>query len=111
MARASHSQHIGACCSTTSPRVRAGHNPPLDWEREKVVTTASDHAIGPEPNLLADSRTACQEDPQSIPLPVLNSDEMAQLKRLDRAKILGGYYKPFRRAEVFIGSLAAARRR
>ena len=26
---------------------------------------------------------------------MLNSDEMAQLKRLDRAKILGGYYKPF----------------
>ena len=30
-----------------------------------------------------------------IPQPVLTSDEMAQLKRLDRASQLGGYYKPY----------------
>ncbi len=29
-------------------------NPPLDWEREKIVTSL-ESAIGPEPNLLADS--------------------------------------------------------
>ena len=67
-------------------------NPPLDWEREKIVTCL-ESAIGPEPNLLADSELHAKKI--LIPLPVLNSDEMAQLKRLDRAKILGGYYKPF----------------
>ena len=67
-------------------------NPPLDWEREKIVTSL-ESAIGPEPNLLADSELHAKKI--LIPLPVLNSDEMAQLKRLDRAKILGGYYKPF----------------
>ena len=29
-------------------------NPPLDWEREEIVTSL-ESAIGPEPNLLADS--------------------------------------------------------
>ena len=55
--------------------------------------TSLESAIGPEPNLLADSELHAKKI--LIPLPVLNSDEMAQLKRLDRAKILGGYYKPF----------------
>nr|WP_205832755.1 glutamate synthase large subunit [Bifidobacterium sp. DSM 109957] len=67
-------------------------NPPLDWEREEVVTCL-ESAIGPEPNLLADSELHAKKI--LIPLPVINSDEMAQLKRLDRAKILGGYYKPY----------------
>ena len=55
--------------------------------------TCLESAIGPEPNLLADSELHAKKI--LIPLPVVNSDEMAQLKRLDRAKILGGYYKPF----------------
>ena len=69
-------------------------NPPLDWEREKTVTSL-ESAIGPEPNLLADSELHAKKV-TLIPLPVLNSDEMAQLKRLDRAKTLGlAIYKPF----------------
>ncbi len=67
-------------------------NPPLDWEREEIVTSL-ESAIGPEPNLLADEELHAKKI--IIPLPVINNDEMAQLKRLDRAKILSGYYKPF----------------
>lgn len=67
-------------------------NPPLDWEREEIVTCL-ESAIGPEPNLLADEELHARKI--MIPLPVVDSDEMAKLKRLDRAPILGGYYKPF----------------
>ena len=67
-------------------------NPPLDWEREEIVTSL-ESAIGPEPNLLADSELHAKKI--LIPLPVVNSDEMAQLKRLDKARILGGYYRPY----------------
>ncbi|RSX52450.1 glutamate synthase [Bifidobacterium callimiconis] len=67
-------------------------NPPLDWEREEIVTCL-ESAIGPEPNLLEDSELHAKK--VLIPLPVIDSDEMAQLKRLDRAKVLGGYYRPF----------------
>ena len=37
-------------------------NPPLDWEREEIVTSL-ESAICPEPNLLEDSGAARQEDP------------------------------------------------
>ena len=67
-------------------------NPPLDWEREDIVTCL-ESAIGPEANLLEDVELHAKK--VLIPLPVIDSDEMAQLKRLDRAPILGGYYKPF----------------
>ena len=67
-------------------------NPPLDWEREEIVTSL-ESAIGPEPNLLEDVEQHAKKI--IIPLPVINSDEMAQLKRLDRTKLLNGYYRPF----------------
>ncbi len=67
-------------------------NPPLDWEREEIVTCL-ESAIGPEPNLLDDGELHAKKI--VIPLPVINSEEMAQLKRLDRAAVLNGYYKPF----------------
>ena len=81
-----------ACCSTTSPRSSHRSPTPLDWEREEIVTSL-ESAIGPEPNLLADSELHAKKI--LIPLPVVNSDEMAQLKRLDKARILGGYYRPY----------------
>lgn len=67
-------------------------NPPLDWERESIVTSLSS-AIGPEPNLLEDSPEHAKKI--VIPLPVIDSDSMAQLKRLDRAPILEGHYRPY----------------
>lgn len=67
-------------------------NPPLDWEREKIVTSIAS-AIGPEPNLLED----CAQHAKKVVIdqPVINSDEMAQLKRIDRAPQLEGYYQPY----------------
>ncbi len=67
-------------------------NPPLDWEREKIVTSV-ESAIGPEPNLLDDC--ALHAKKILIEQPVITSDEMAQLKRLDRAVQLDGYYRPY----------------
>ena len=67
-------------------------NPPLDWEREEIVTCL-ESAIGPEPNLLEDAELHARKI--LIPLPVIDSDEMAQLKRLDRARVLGGHYRPY----------------
>ena len=67
-------------------------NPPLDWERERMVTSL-ESAIGPEPNLLMDSPLHAKKI--VIPQPIIDSEEMAKLKRLDRAQALGGYYKPF----------------
>ena len=67
-------------------------NPPLDWERERMVTSL-ESAIGPEPNLLEDS--ALHAKKIVIPEPIIDSEEMAKLKRLDRAPMLDGYYKPF----------------
>lgn len=66
-------------------------NPPLDWEREKIVTSI-ESAIGPEPNLLEDCATHAKKI--LIEQPVIDSDEMAQLKNVDRARQLDGYYKP-----------------
>ena len=59
-------------------------NPPLDWEREEIVTSL-ESAIGPEPNLLADSELHAKKI--LIPLPVVNSDEMAQLKMCIRDRL------------------------
>lgn len=67
-------------------------NPPLDWERERIVTCLTS-AIGPEPNLLVDGEPHARKI--VIPLPVIDSDEMAQLKRLDRAPQLEGHYRPY----------------
>lgn len=67
-------------------------NPPLDWEREEIVTSIAS-AIGPEPNLLEDQPLHAKKI--KIDRPVVNSDQMAQLKRLEHARILGGYYKPY----------------
>ena len=67
-------------------------NPPLDWERERVVTSL-ESAIGPEPNLLEDGAPHARKI--LIPLPVVDSDDMARLKRLDRAPKLEGHYKPY----------------
>ena len=66
-------------------------NPPLDWEREKIVTSI-ESAIGPEPNLLEDCATHAKKI--LIEQPVIDSDEMAQLKNVDRARQLDGYYEP-----------------
>lgn len=67
-------------------------NPPLDWEREKIVTSI-ESAIGPEPNLLEDC--AMHAKKIVIAQPVIDNDEMAKLKRINRARQLDGYYQPY----------------
>ncbi|KFI65963.1 glutamate synthase large subunit [Bifidobacterium cuniculi] len=67
-------------------------NPPLDWEREKIVTSI-ESAIGPEPNLLEDCATHAKKI--VIAQPVIDNDEMAKLKRINRARQLDGYYQPY----------------
>jgi glutamate synthase (NADPH/NADH) large chain len=69
-------------------------NPPLDWEREEIVTCL-ESAIGPEPNLLDDTELHAKQDPHPR-WPVVNSDEMAQLKRLDQGEAYSAdYYRPY----------------
>lgn len=67
-------------------------NPPLDWERERIVTSIRS-AIGPEPNLLEDSPAHAKKI--VIDEPVLDSVQMAQIKRIDRARALEGHYRPY----------------
>ncbi|KFF30917.1 glutamate synthase large subunit [Bifidobacterium bombi] len=67
-------------------------NPPLDWERESIVTSLNS-AIGPETDILEDIEPGARKI--IIEQPVVDSDEMAQLKRLDKAPVLGGHYRPF----------------
>lgn len=67
-------------------------NPPLDWERERMVTSIAS-AIGPEPNLLVDEPLHAKKI--LIDEPVLDSEQMAQLKRIDRVRALDDYYQPF----------------
>nr|WP_232345604.1 MULTISPECIES: glutamate synthase large subunit [Bifidobacterium] len=66
-------------------------NPPLDWEREELVTSIAS-AIGPEPNLLEDTPEHAWKI--HIDLPVVDSVQMAQIKRLDRAPVLEGRFRP-----------------
>lgn len=66
-------------------------NPPLDWEREQIVTSL-ESVIGPEVNLLDDCESHAKKI--QIPLPVIDNDQMAQLKRLDRVSELNGFCSP-----------------
>ena len=71
-------------------------NPPLDSIREEVVTSLST-GIGPERNLL--SATPMHAQQVSLSFPVLNNDELAKIKHIDRnqdaghAKTISGLYR------------------
>ena len=56
-------------------------NPPLDAIREEMVTSLSS-SIGPESNLLEPGPDSCHQI--VIPYPVLDSDELAKLVRINR---------------------------
>ena len=78
-------------------------NPPLDSIREEVVTSLST-GIGPERNLLAATPEHAQQ--VSLSFPVLNNDELAKIKHIDRiegaghAKIVSGLYRADQGAEA-----------
>ena len=56
-------------------------NPPLDAIREELVTSLQ-LSIGPETNLLAGTAAACNQI--VIPFPILDSDQLAKLVRINR---------------------------
>ena len=61
-------------------------NPPLDAIREELVTSIGG-AIGPEPNLLADSPEHARK--LVLNFPVLDNDQLATIVRIDRDPELG----------------------
>lgn len=65
-------------------------NPPLDAIREELVTSLSG-AIGPEPNLLADTPEHARK--LVLPFPVLDNDELAKIVRIDRDPALIGLFR------------------
>ena len=71
-------------------------NPPLDSIREEVVTSLST-GIGPERNLLAATPEHAQQ--VSLSFPVLNNDELAKIKHIDRVPgaghtaVISGLYR------------------
>ena len=71
-------------------------NPPLDSIREEVVTSLST-GIGPERNLLSATPEHAQQ--VSLSFPVLNNDELAKIKHIDRvpdaghAAVVSGLYR------------------
>jgi len=64
-------------------------NPPLDAIREELVTSLS-LGIGPESNLLAPTGMSARQI--QIPFPILDSDQLAKIVRIDREGPQFGYY-------------------
>ncbi|MDR1427129.1 MAG: glutamate synthase large subunit, partial [Bifidobacteriaceae bacterium] len=58
-------------------------NPPLDAIREELVTSLSS-AIGPRPNLLAETPDHARK--LVLPFPVIDNDDLAKIVRIDRYK-------------------------
>ncbi|MDR1293511.1 MAG: glutamate synthase large subunit, partial [Bifidobacteriaceae bacterium] len=58
-------------------------NPPLDAIREELVTSLAS-AIGPKPNLLAETPDHARK--LVLPFPVIDNDDLAKIVRIDRYK-------------------------
>ncbi|NMR20705.1 glutamate synthase large subunit [Cellulomonas fimi] len=65
-------------------------NPPLDAIREELVTSIGG-AIGPEPNLLADSPEHARK--LVLPFPVIDNDELAKISRIHRDPRMEGIFR------------------
>jgi glutamate synthase (NADPH/NADH) large chain len=63
-------------------------NPPLDAIREELVTSLAS-SVGPEKNLLAPGPDSCRQI--VIDFPILDSDELAKLVRINRSGETPGY--------------------
>ncbi|MDQ3615942.1 MAG: glutamate synthase large subunit [Actinomycetota bacterium] len=63
-------------------------NPPLDAIREELVTSLQG-TIGPEPNLLEPSPASSRK--VVLPFPVLDNDELAKIRHINRDGDLPGY--------------------
>jgi glutamate synthase (NADPH/NADH) large chain len=84
-------------------------NPPLDAIREELVTSLR-HSIGPEGNLLDPGPRSCRQ--LVLPFPVIDNDELAKIRHINRDGDLPGYAtKVFRGLfEVDGGAQALAQR-
>ena len=63
-------------------------NPPLDAIREELVTSLY-NTIGPEQNLLEPGPASCRR--LVLPFPVLDNDDLARIRLMNRDGDLGGY--------------------
>ncbi len=63
-------------------------NPPLDAIREELVTSLAG-TIGPEANLLEPTPASCRQ--VVLPFPVIDNDELAKLRHINRDGDLPGY--------------------
>ncbi len=84
-------------------------NPPLDAIREELVTSLSS-TIGPEANLLEPTPASCRQ--VVLPFPVINNDELAKIRHINRDGDMPGFITHVARGlyEVEGGGEALARR-
>jgi glutamate synthase (NADPH/NADH) large chain len=84
-------------------------NPPLDAIREELVTSLQG-TIGPEANLLEPAPASCRQ--VVLPFPVINNDELAKIRHINRDGNLPGFITHVARGlyEVEGGGEALARR-
>jgi glutamate synthase (NADPH) large chain len=84
-------------------------NPPLDAIREELVTSLAG-TIGPEANLLEPTPASCRQ--VVLPFPVIDNDELAKLRHINRDGDLPGYATHVSRGlyEVAGGGAALAQR-
>jgi glutamate synthase (NADPH) large chain len=84
-------------------------NPPLDAIREELVTSLQG-TIGPEANLLEPTPASCRQ--VVVPFPVIDNDELAKIRHINRDGDLPGFITHVSRGlyEVEGGGEALARR-
>ncbi len=84
-------------------------NPPLDAIREELVTSLYG-SIGPEANLLEPTPASCRQI--VLPFPVIDNDELAKIRHINRDGDMPGYMTHVSRGlyEVSGGGEALARR-
>jgi glutamate synthase (NADPH) large chain len=84
-------------------------NPPLDAIREELVTSLQG-TIGPEANLLEPTPASCRQ--VVVPFPVIDNDELAKIRHINRDGDLPGFITHVSRGlyEVEGGGQALARR-
>src|SRR4051794_40704746 len=84
-------------------------NPPLDAIREELVTSLAG-TIGPEANLLEPTPATCRQ--VVLPFPVLDNDELAKIRHVNRDGDMPGFITHVSRGlyEVEGGGAAMARR-
>jgi glutamate synthase (NADPH/NADH) large chain len=76
-------------------------NPPLDAIREELVTSLGS-AIGPEPNLLADTPEHARK--LVLPFPVVDNDQLAKIVHVNRDERLEGLFRSYTVRGLYVAS-------